>query len=384
MAETPRVAIVGAGIGGLAAAIALHRAGVHVQVYEQVRHFERVGAGLQLAPNATAALAGLGLLPATRRSATAPRAWHSYDAHTGALDRAEPLGDAVADHFGSPYLHIHRGDLHALLAEAAREHVVVHQNKQLTGLDADAGGVRLGFTEGPPVHVDAVIGADGIRSTVREILWGHEEPRFAGMVAYRGLISADRVDDLGVPHVAAKWWASDRHLVHYWVSGGRELNYVAPVPAADWAEESWLAKGSVADLIEALGDFAPEVPRLVARGETVFRSALYDRDPLRRWTLDAVTLLGDAAHPMLPFMAQGAAMAIEDAVVLARCLHGASVEHLPAALARYERARIARTTAMQDVSRANTFLRNDNPDTATLPVEEVYRYDPWTVDLPGQ
>lgn len=381
----PHIAVIGAGIGGLAAAVALRRAGLRVEVFEQVPQFGRVGAGLQLAPNATAALHGLGLLPAVRAMATRPTVWRSYDAGTGTVDREEPLGDAIASRYGSPYLHIHRGDLHDALVRAAESTCVVHRDRRLTGLDPVGEKVRLRFSDGSHVQVDAVIGADGIHSAVREILWGPAKPRFASMVAYRGLVPGERVRDLKMGPEAAKWWGPDRHLVHYWVSGGAELNYVAPVPAMDWRDESWTADGSVTDLLAALSGFVPEVTRVVERTGALMRSALYDRDPLPHWTADRVTLLGDAAHPMLPFMAQGAATAIEDAVVLSRCLRAVSTEQLPAALIQYERARIDRTSAMQIGSRANNFLRHSTPDTAAAnspAVEDVYGYNAWDAPLP--
>ncbi|MCO5998974.1 FAD-dependent monooxygenase [Actinoallomurus rhizosphaericola] len=377
------VAIIGAGIGGLATAVALSKAGLHVEVFEQVRRFKRVGAGLQLAPNATAALHGLGLLTAVRATASRPTAWRSYDAHTGTVTREESLGDDIARRYGTPYLHIHRGDLHDVLADAARAVCTVHRGRRLTGLTMAGEQVHLSFEDGGRAHADAVIGADGIHSTVRGVIFGGTRPRFSGMVAYRGLIPRERIDRLGVGPEAAKWWGEDRHLVHYWVSGGAELNYVAPIPATEWTEESWTAAGSIADLVAALDDFVPQVGWLVAQTGALMRSALYDRDPLLRWTADRVTLLGDAAHPMLPFMAQGSAMALEDAAVLSRCLQGVAADELPAALTRYERARIARTGAIQAGSRANTFLRSARAGTKSLTVQEVYAYDPWRVPLSG-
>jgi 2-polyprenyl-6-methoxyphenol hydroxylase-like FAD-dependent oxidoreductase len=376
------IAIIGAGIGGLAAAVALSRAGLRVKVFEQTPRFERVGAGLQLAPNATAALRGLGLLTAVTARANRPVAWRSYDALTGTIARQEPLGDDIARRYGSPYLHIHRGDLHDLLAAAAQTVCTLHRGRRLTGLDNAGERVRLSFADGTYTHADAVIGADGIHSAVREILFGPAKPRFSGMVAYRGLVPHDRIRGLGVASEAAKWWGPDRHLVHYWVSGGKQLNYVAPVPAAEWSEESWTTTGSVADLISALDTFVPRARRFVMATSTLLCSALYDRDPLRHWTVDRVTLLGDAAHPMLPFMAQGSAMAIEDAVVLSRCLRGMTADGLPEAFSRYEQARIPRTAAIQAGSRTNAFLRTESGAGSAIPTPpEVYGYNPWYTKL---
>jgi 2-polyprenyl-6-methoxyphenol hydroxylase-like FAD-dependent oxidoreductase len=221
-----------------------------------------------------------------------------------------------------------------------------------------------------------VIGADGVHSAVRETLFGAMPACFSGLVAYRGIVPADRVRD--IPLISAKWWGQDRHLVHYWVSQGRELNFVAPVPEATWTEETWTAEGEVGDLLDALSDFAEPVRRVAGAAATLMRSALYDRDPLPSWGEGRVTLLGDACHPMLPFMAQGAGMAIEDAVVLARCLDGVPGDGVEEALVRYARARLGRTSAVQGGSRANEFLRGTS---SGLSSDEVYGYDAWQVPL---
>jgi 2-polyprenyl-6-methoxyphenol hydroxylase-like FAD-dependent oxidoreductase len=377
------IAIIGAGIGGLTAAVALRATGRIVDVYEQAGQFTRVGAGLQMAPNATKALQPLGLLRAVARRACHPATWRSYNALDGRLELEQPLGREVADRYGGPYLHVHRGDLHDALAHRVGP---VHLGHRLTGLDAAAGGIHLTFENGVTTQASAVIGADGVHSTVRQILFGAEKARFSRMVAYRGLVPAERVADLEVEPIAAKWWSDDRHLVHYFISGGRELNYVAPVPAEHWDEESWTATGSVGTLLDALSDFVPPVRRIVERTDTVMCSALYDRDPLPHWTDGRLTLLGDAAHPMLPFMASGAAMAIEDAVVLTRCFDtvgAAGAGDAAAAFRLYETTRIGRATAAQMGSRGNTFLRGRSPDEAApVPtIDELYGYDAWRVPL---
>lgn len=386
IAERVDIAIVGAGIGGLAAAVALSRTGWSVAVYEQAQRFERVGAGLQLAPNATAALRGLGLLPAVQARANRPQAWRSYDAHSGVVCREEELGDAMVRRYGSPYLHVHRSDLHEALLREAHRLCPVHLGRRLDGIEQTPSGLLLRFKDGSQGFAHTLIGADGIHSTVRQILFGPAQARFSEMVAYRGLVPRNRLRGQNIAPEAAKWWACDRHLVHYWISGGRELNYVAPVPAPEWTQESWSDSGSVDDLVTALADFVPHIRSLVRESSTLFRSALFDRDPLPAWGEGQITLLGDAAHPMLPFMAQGSAMAVEDAVVLARVLHQGEIEDAPAAFSTYEQARKARTTAIQAGSRANTFLRErtaavDEPAVPTP--HEVYAYDAWRVPILG-
>ncbi|KAA0094112.1 hypothetical protein CIW49_25750 [Mycolicibacterium sp. P1-18] len=369
------VIVVGAGIGGLAAAVALRAIGAHVEVHEQARTLARVGAGLQLAPNATAALRGLGLLEGVRAVAFRPTAWCSFNAFDGALDLRVPLGDDVERQYGAPYLHVHRGDLHDVLLGAVGD---ITLNHRVSGVDPHPERAVVTFAGGDTAAADLVIGADGVHSMVRENLFGSTEATFSGLVAYRGIAPRDRVGD--VAPIAAKWWGDDRHLVHYWVSAGRELNFVAAVPEPSWDEESWAAEGKTSDLLDALEGFAESARRIAGATSTPMRSALYDRDPLPNWSEGRVTLLGDASHPMLPFMAQGAGTALEDAAVLARCLDGVAADGVADALARYERARLPRTTAIQGGSRANDFLRESDSGLST---EAVYRYDPWQIELPS-
>jgi 2-polyprenyl-6-methoxyphenol hydroxylase-like FAD-dependent oxidoreductase len=378
----PAIGIVGAGIGGLAAALALRRAGLPVQVFERASRFTRVGAGLQMAPNVTKALRPLGLLDQLAKVACKPVAWRSYDASTGRLQLELTLGDQIAERHGAPYLHVHRADLHDLLAAGAGE---VRMGMRAVGLDAETDRVRVTFEDGTQARFDAVIGADGVHSAVREIVAGPQEPRFSGMVAYRGLVPAGDLAGLGIEPVSAKWWGDDRHLVHYFVSAGRELNFVAPAPSSGWNEESWTSSGRVTDLLADFGAFPRQVREVIARTRTLLRSALYDREPLPRWTYGRVSMLGDACHPMLPFMAQGAAAAIEDAVVLSRCLRDADADAVPEALARYEEARRPRTSALQAGSRGNNFLRGRSlqagaPSPAS---DEIYDYDAWNEPLNG-
>jgi 2-polyprenyl-6-methoxyphenol hydroxylase-like FAD-dependent oxidoreductase len=367
------VVIVGAGIGGLAAAVALRLVGAQVEVYEKAGALARVGAGLQLAPNATSALRGLGLLAQVRAIGTRPESWCSFSGQDGALTLRLPLGDEVESRFGSPYLHAHRSDLHAVLFNAVGD---VRLGHCAVGVEQHGADVTVKFADGSAVTADLVIGSDGVHSTIREMLFGAMPARFSGLVAYRGIVPADRLP--GIPLISAKWWGPDRHLVHYWVSQGRELNLVAPVPEPTWTEETWAAEGKVGDLLDALSDFAAPARRVAEAATTLMRSALYDRDPLPRWGEGRMALLGDACHPMLPFMAQGAGMAIEDAVVLARCLAGIASDGVEEALALYAATRLARTSAVQGGSRANDFLRGVS---SGLSSEDVYSYDAWRVPL---
>lgn len=368
-----RVVVVGAGIGGLAAAVALRSIGADVEVHEQAHALSRVGAGLQLAPNATAALRGLNLLDDIVPLAVRPAAWCSFNGADGALTLRVPLADDVEAEYGSPYLHVHRGDLHDVLLAASGD---VHLNHRVIDVDGDAGRPVVVFHNGDRAPADVVIGADGVHSVVRQVLFGPMEATFSGYVAYRGLVPADRAHD--VPRIAAKWWGADRHLVHYWVSAGRELNFVAAVPEPTSDRESWAATGRTEDLLRALDGFAEPVRAVAGAAPTLLRSALYDRDPLPQWSNGRITLLGDACHPMLPFMAQGAGTALEDAAVLARCLNGVTLDGIDDALLRYAATRQPRVNAIQGSSRANDFLHNPG---AGLSAHAVYSYDPWTTTL---
>ncbi|MEA3215053.1 MAG: hypothetical protein QOJ19_1209 [Acidimicrobiia bacterium] len=350
-----RVGIVGAGIGGLTAALCLLRVGVEVVVFEQATTLGEVGAGIQISPNASRVLHKLDMAEALARMAVRPRTGDLRRWQDWSLLTSQPLGEEVEARYGHPYYHVHRADLHGLLVSSLPEHTVRLKHR-CTGLDATSHGMQVHFEDGEIDRFDVVIGADGIRSFVREALLGPEAPRFSGLSAWRGLVPAERVADLHLPVASTAVLGPGRHVVHYYVSAGRLVNWVAVAPTESWTIESWTSRG---ELDEALADFdgwSPVVRQLMAHvGQSaLFRWALYDRDPLPRWGDGHVTLLGDAAHPMLPFMAQGAAQAIEDAAVLARCL--SSIDDPPAALRRYEDFRRDRTAEVQQAARQNAVL----------------------------
>lgn len=368
----PEIAVVGAGIGGLALSIALRRAGVETTIYEQADHFERIGSGINISPNATAALRGLGVLPAIEPHASYPGTWRSYDATNGALINELPFGDSIVDSYGEPFIQMHRGDLHAALAAAVPANTV-RLRKQLVGLDSRGERTVLRFADGTSAEADVVVGADGIRSRVRAELFGPDRPTYTGRVAYRDVVPSAALADAGLDDFA-KWWGTDRHIVLYYINAGREIYYVTSVPEDDWTRESWSAKGDADELRAAFADFPEPVRRVLGQCEQTYKWALCDREPMSSWGEGRVILLGDACHPMTPYMAQGAAMALEDAIILARCLTGPATE--PAdALAAYFHIRSARTAWMQTESRKNTFMRD------TKPPAEVYGYNPWAADL---
>jgi salicylate hydroxylase/6-hydroxynicotinate 3-monooxygenase len=370
-----RIAVIGAGIGGLAAAACLRRAGLDVTVYEQARAFARLGAGIQQAPNAVRVLYALGLKDKLLAQAFQPDTNDSRDHDTGALTNSQPLGQSVRDRHGVPYFLMHRGDLHAMLAGAVPAGSI-RLNHKLDGLDQRAGGsVRMTFTNGETAEADAVIGADGVHSVVREIMLGKEEPRWTGRVAYRTVFPAALLNGLDV-HPCVKWWGPDRHIVSYFITPRRdELYFVTSTPEPGFNIESWSAKGDLATLRSAYDTFHPQVRAIIAACPDVHKAVLVERDPLPKWTEGSVTLLGDACHPMTPYMAQGASTSIEDGAVLSRCLAGVDRDGIPGALRRYEATRKPRTSRIQQTSARNTWLKEPHD------ADWVYGYDAWTVPL---
>ncbi|WP_345575311.1 FAD-dependent monooxygenase [Nonomuraea rosea] len=343
------VAIVGAGIAGLTFAAALRRAGVDVHVYEQAPRLFEVGAGVQLAPNATRLLHRLGLGDRLRAVAVAPQAIEMRRWDDGTLLQRTPLGDLCLLRFGAPYYTVHRADLHrSLLSLVPRERV--HLAARCDAVTQSADAARLTMGDGTTVVADLVVGADGIHSVAREHL-ASDRPQYSGQTIYRGLVPAERVPYLLAEPRVQLWYGPDQHCVCYPVSSGRQVSFGATVTAPDWREESWSARGSVRDLAPVYTGWHEDVTRLIDAAETVSRWALHDRESLDRFGSGRVAVIGDAAHPMLPFRAQGANQAIEDAVALARCLLEEGADGLGAALRRYSRIRLSRTSRIQRESR---------------------------------
>jgi salicylate hydroxylase len=355
------VAVVGGGIGGLSAALCLTRAGLDVQVYEQARELREVGAGLQIAPNATRVLHGLGLADELATMGVRPLAWHMRRWEDGRTLMRQELGDAVVEEFGFPYYQMHRGDLQGALGRALPAGRL-HVGHRLVGLEDVGARVRARFENGVEVEADLLVGADGIHSVVRTALLGLEKPEFTGCVAYRGLIPAERVTHLEIPVEAQLWMGPGKHFVHYYVQNRRLLNFVAVFEQDSWTTESWTERGDVNEALAAFAGWHPQVTGILGAVEETFTWALHGRPPLERWSVGRVTLLGDACHPMLPFMAQGAVQAIEDGTALATLL--APGGHVEDALRRYESLRRPRTSRVQQLSRENKgrYHLADGPD----------------------
>ncbi len=371
------VSIIGAGIGGLALAVLLKEQGLEVQVYEQAEAFARVGAGIQMAPNAMKVLRALGLESELKTLGfCSPRAlsrvWDS-----AALSSELPLGAAVEKQYGAPYLFLHRADLHTAIASRVPSGVIQMRHK-LQAMELLSKGVALSFANGRRVVADCVVGADGVHSWVREWMLGAQPAQFTGKVAYRTTFPASLLPADQVPKERTKWWGPDRHVVVYPVTAKRdEIYFVTSQPEeAHWlTAESWSAKGDIEALKKSFVGFHPDLQAILHAAPQVHKWALFERAPLSQWSRGAVTLLGDACHPMPPYMAQGAACALEDAMVLSRCLQNASVQTLEANLMRYEATRKPRTTQIQTQSSRNTWLKGETDPTW------VYAYDALSTPL---
>lgn len=351
-AGSPHVAIVGGGIAGLTLGLALARAEVPFALHEQADHLREVGAGIQLAPSATRLLDRLGLATALRSIASTPVAMEFRRWADNSVLVRHALGPELEERYGAPYYTVHRADLQRALIDALSVDAL-RVGRRCIAVRENPDGVTLWFADGSSASADVTVGADGIHSVVRGTL-AADHPRFSGETIYRGLVPADRLPpSLREPKVVL-WLGPGQHCVRYPVAGDRLVSFSATVPGSDWRSESWSAQGSVDDLVEAYADWHPDVVSLLGAADSVSRWALHDREPIDRWSTGRVTLVGDSAHPMLPFLAQGANQAVEDAVVLAACLRGIAPAGIAAALARYEGIRRARTAEVQRRSRANT------------------------------
>jgi salicylate hydroxylase len=347
--------IAGGGIGGVTAALALLDAGIDVELYERNGALSEVGAGIQISPNGVKVLDRLGLSEALDAVAFRPEALEMRIGRSGARIFSIPMREEAVRRYGAPYYHVHRVDLLKLLAEALRSRApnAVRLSKEIQSYAQTATGVTITFTDGARAEGDVLIGADGIHSRVRAQMLGDTPARFTGNTAWRVVIPAAKVRDL-VPPTACVWVGPGRHAVTYYLRRGELVNFVGVVEREDWRNESWTERGDKADLIGDYQGWAKPIVRVIEQAGDCYRWALFDRDPLAKWSEGRVTLLGDACHPMLPFLAQGAVMAIEDAWVLSRRLKAAT--EIPAALAAYEATRKPRTSRVQKGARAQMGL----------------------------
>jgi salicylate hydroxylase len=365
-----RAAIAGAGLGGLYAAVALARAGAEVTVVERAEELGEAGAGIQVSPNGARALARIGVLAAVEKTAFQPEAAEMRFGLTGALVMRLPLGAAAEARWGAPYLQAHRADLLGVLEKAARKAgVTIRLGETVTGVTQDDDAAALTLASGETVGADVALAADGVRSIIREQVFGPAAPRFTGQVAWRGTVEASRLPKGLVKPTATVWVGAGRHVVTYYLRRGHLVNFVAVEERKAWADEDWWQEGDPEEMRRAFPDWDDGVTTVLGAAQSCMLWGLFDRAPPPRWSRNRIALLGDAAHPMLPFMAQGAVQAFEDGAALARLLPGA--DDVPAALRAYEAERRKRATRVQEGAKLNATLFH-----ARGPVLQTLMYGP--------
>jgi len=343
-----RVVVVGAGMGGLAAALALRRAGIAATVCEQASALGEVGAGIHVTPNGFKVLRALGVEAELRAAAFRPRGVSTRHHQTSEPNFEGPFDDEFERRYGGPYLDLHRADLHALLARAvvAEDPTCLQLGRKLVAASERADGLSLAFADGSCSEAGVLVGADGVHSVVRTSVAGDPSARYSGHVAYRGLVPAASIPEGTIEPKLNIWVGPGRHFVSYFVRGGTLVNYVAVVEE-DWRTESWTTPGDKRSLARHFAGWSKSVRLLIdaTPDDQCFKWALLVLDPLEAWSSARVTLLGDAAHPMVPYLGQGANAAFEDAWVLAHCL--ARDDNPAEALRRYEDLRLGRTSRIQ-------------------------------------
>lgn len=374
------VIIVGAGLGGLTAAIALLKQGFRVTVLEQAPVLGEVGAGVQLSSNATRVLALLGLEDVVQAYGAQPTGKEIRLWSTGRTWPLFDLGTASIERYGHPYAMFHRADLHKALATAVRDMApyAVRLGSRCESVDTSGPKPQVVLASGERIEGDLIVGADGVHSRVRHGIIGPDQPVFSGLHAWRGVIPTERLPQHLRRPVGVNWVGPGRHVIQYPLRRGELTNFVGIVEGSDWAVESWTQQGSLDDCLRDFQGWHEDVQTMIRSIETHFKWAFMVREPIEQWSSGCVTLLGDAAHPTLPFLAQGACMALEDGYVLARAL----VEHpgdVPAALAAYEAARVERTAKVVRGSNENA-TRFHNPKLADEQGATQYIDEQWADD----
>src|SRR5229473_3616988 len=352
-----RVLVAGGGIGGLTTAIALRHQGIKALVLEQAEVLNETGAGIQIASNAAIVLRELGLETAMRAVGVKPQSYDYRDLRSGRMLYQAALGDEAAGRYGAPMYNIHRADLIQLLFDA-----VPPEAKKLSArcvaVSQDKDGVEVTLQTGEKVHGDVLVGCDGIHSVVRKHLRGQEEKHFANILMWRSLIPAERLEGLNLEERGNYWFGPGRTLITYWVRPKNLYSVLASVPAPEVQRESWDDSGDISEMLRSFDDAEPRARRMLEQCRSVFITGMYYRDPIDNWTNGRITLLGDAVHPMVPFLAAGAGQSIEDAWTFGRVLSRRQ-EDVPGALLEYEQRRLPRTTRIQAGARAVVKLMHE-------------------------
>jgi salicylate hydroxylase len=393
-----RVLIAGGGIGGLTAALALLKKGCDVEVYEQAAELKEVGAGLQLSANGTRVLYELGVgdeLKALSCEATGKeiRLWNS-----GETWKLFDLGKVSVERYGYPYFTVYRPDLLGVLACAVRREKpdAIHLASKAVGFIQDSNAVTLRLEQGE-AKGDALVGADGVHSRMRQGLFGADQPQFTGIIAWRGIVPMERLPQHMARMVGSNWVGPGGHVVHYPLRAGKVMNFVGALERSDWQVESWSARGTTAELAADFREWHEDIHALIRNIPVPYKWALMTRPPLARWSVGRVTLLGDACHSMVPFLAQGAVMAIEDGYILARALTEGA-DDVPSRLLRYENARRERTRravegssdnitrfhnlALADPAKARAYVEREWAGQSVAErYEWLFRYDATTAAL---
>jgi len=359
MAAESRIAIVGAGLGGAALGALLQQAGYDVHLYEQTKVMGRLGAGIHLGPNLMRVLIKIGIGGKLIENGVEPEAWRSKQWDTGEELFTFPLKGFSQKTYGAPYLTVHRGDLQEYLIGALKPDSVSY-GKRLTMLNEEPSHVSLTFDDGTTAKADIVIGADGVYSKVREALFGVDPPTFTGVIGHRALFPTKLIGDLEVGDYT-RWWKHDRNLIVYFLNKDRQQIYlVTGAPQAEWNHPGSSAPCTKEEFRAAFEGFCPPAHHIidVTPPEALSKWAFFTRPPMPTWTKGRVTLLGDACHPMKPHMGQGAAMAVEDAAMLVRCLDEIGIQNYAKAFALYEANRHARATKVQVTSNSIAWLKD--------------------------
>ncbi len=399
MGRKLKAAIVGGGIGGLAAALALHRRGHEFDIYEQGDEITEIGGGLNLSPNALKAFRMLGVEEDVVAIGYQDEWQRIHSWRNGMVLAQQSRKAGIVQNYGAEFLTMHRADLQKVLYDhLPRERV--HARKACVEAGSNASSAYVKFADGTSAEADLAIGADGIHSAVRDSVFGKIPPRFTGCVCWRGMVPFDAVKHIPQMHELGAWWGPHGHVVHYRVRRGELVNFVAHYDSDAWLEESWTRECGKDELINTFAGWNDALIQLFNQSERYYKWALYDRDPLAQWSKDRVTLLGDAAHPMLPYLGQGAAMAIEDGCILARLADESVSADIPQMLREYEALRMPRGSRCQLASRERAkeyhlptaaariwrdvrlALRNRfGTDRTPLRAEWVYNYDPAVAPL---